>query len=230
MYFQTRLIFIKKTASGVKKVSILRRSRNRPLIREEFMEEIQRLFIAVELSEEIRRWLEDARTRLVERIPPGAIRWVDPGAIHLTLKFLGDTPSPKLEGIRGVLDALVRSTRPFPLSVEGLGCFPNTARPRVLWAGIRPEPMLSDLQRRLEGELDRAGFPREPRAFSPHLTLGRVREGVPGARLAEIGRAVGAVTLESTVGMDGKDVCLFRSVLRPGGAEYSVLHRSPFSG
>ena len=194
------------------------------------MEEMLRLFIAIELSEEIRRWLEDARTRLVERIPPGTVRWVDPGAIHLTLKFLGDTPSPKLEGIRGAMDAPACSTRPFPLSVEGLGCFPNTARPRVIWAGIRPEPLLTDLQRGLEGELDRAGFPREPRAFSPHLTLGRVRDGVAGARLAEIGRAVGAIALESTVGMEVKDVCLFRSVLRPGGAEYSVLHRSPFSG
>jgi 2'-5' RNA ligase len=190
------------------------------------MEEGQRIFIAIELAAGVRRWLGDARALLVERTPPGSVRWVDPGSIHLTLKFLGETPVRRTGEIRAVMDNLIRSFRPFPLTAEGLGCFPNTARPRVVWAGIRGGSSLADLQKRLEEELERIGFPAERRAFSPHLTLGRVKDGVAGARLEEIGRAVETVSLGSTAGMDVKDVCLFKSVLRPGGAEYSILHRT----
>jgi 2'-5' RNA ligase len=194
------------------------------------MEETIRLFIAVELSPGIREWLGRAKANLAPRIPPGAIRWVDPGAIHLTLKFLGETPARRTGEIRAELDDLARSFRPFPLAAEGLGCFPNTVRPRVVWAGIHGDPLLGVFQKRLETGLARIGFPAERRAFSPHLTLGRVKDGVAGARLEEIGRAVEAASMESTAGMDVKDVCLFRSVLRSGGAEYTVLHRALFIG
>jgi 2'-5' RNA ligase len=192
------------------------------------MEDLQRLFIAIELSPGIRDWLGTAKSKLTPRIPPGAVRWVDPGAIHLTLKFLGETPARRVGEIRAVLDSSAQACRPFPLTAEGLGCFPNTARPRVIWAGIRGGPNLGDLQKHLEEGLGRIGFPAEHRAFSPHLTLGRVKDGVSGARLEEIGRAVEAVSMESTAGMDAKDVCLFKSVLRPGGAEYTILHRAQF--
>ena len=90
--------------------------------------------------------------------------------------------------------------------------------------------MLGDFQKRLEQELERIGFPAERRAFSPHLTLGRVKDGVIGVRLEEIGRAVEAVSMESTAGMEVKDVCLFRSVLQPGGAVYTVLYCAPLTG
>ena len=194
------------------------------------MEDGIRLFIAVDLSPEIREWLGRAKAVLAPRIPPGAFRWVDPGAIHLTLKFLGETPARRVGEIRAVLDSSAQACRPFQLTAEGLGCFPNTARPRVVWAGIRGGPNLGDLQKHLEEGLGRIGFPAEHRAFSPHLTLGRVKDGVAGARLEEIGRAVEGASLESAAGMDVKEVCLFKSVLRPGGAEYSVLHRAQFTG
>ncbi|MGB7539012.1 MAG: RNA 2',3'-cyclic phosphodiesterase [Anaerolineales bacterium] len=194
------------------------------------MEDVQRLFIAIELSENVRRWLREAGILLKGSMPSGTVRWTDPNAIHLTLKFLGETPSRRAADIRAAMDGLVPSFRPFPLTAGGLGCFPNTARPRVIWAGIHADPLLGDLQKRFEEELERIGFPAERRAFSPHLTLGRVKDGVSGARLAEIGRAVEAVSLESTAGMDVMDVCLYKSVLRPGGAEYTVLHRATFTG
>ncbi len=192
--------------------------------------ETNRLFIAVELPADVRKWLRETRTLLEERVPSGCVRWTDPDGIHITLKFLGETPARRTKEIGAVLDDLAGGRRPFALSVEGLGCFPNTARPRVIWAGIRSGPMLGDLQKRLEQGLERIGFPAERRAFSPHLTLGRVKDGVAGSRLEEIGRVVGAVCVESTAGMDVKDVCLFRSVLQPGGAVYTVLYRAPLTG
>ena len=194
------------------------------------MENLQRLFIAVELHAELQQWLRKARALLEGRIPSGSVRWTDVNGIHLTLKFLGAIPERRIGEIRTVMDGLVPSFRPFPLTAAGLGCFPNTARPRVIWAGIQGGPILVDLQKRLEQELERIGFPAERRAFSPHLTLGRVKDGVIGVRLEEIGRAVEAVSMESTAGMEVKDVCLFRSVLQPGGAVYTVLHRAPFTG
>jgi 2'-5' RNA ligase len=186
-----------------------------------------RLFLAVDLSPEVRSWLGRAESGLKVRIPPGSVRWVNVEMIHLTLKFLGETPSPRIDDVRTVMDLLARGCRPFPLVVEGLGCFPNAARPRVVWAGVRRAPDLLQLQQRVESELEPIGFPRERRGFSPHLTLGRVKEGV---RSGEIGRAVESAFPPAAAEMKVDGWCLFQSVLRPGGAEYSILHRSEFTG
>ena len=193
------------------------------------MEDLKRLFIAIELSADVRQWLREARILLNGRVPSGSVRWTDPNGIHVTLKFLGEIPAARIPEICGVMDRAVEGLRPFPLEAEGLGCFPEADRPRVLWAGVRRQPHLEDLQKRLEDGLERIGFPRERRAFSPHLTLGRVRDGVTGRALADIGRAVASATLNTTAGMEAGEVCLFNSLLRPAGAEYSILYRKAFA-
>jgi 2'-5' RNA ligase len=124
----------------------------------------------------------------------------------------------------------VSGVSPFSLTVEGLGCFPNTARPRVVWAGVRAEPKLIGIQKRLEDILSATGFPRERRAFSPHLTLGRVKDGANENQLQRIGAAVESARMETPAGMEAGGLCLFRSILRPSGAEYSVLYRAEISG
>ncbi|MBN1439862.1 MAG: RNA 2',3'-cyclic phosphodiesterase [Anaerolineales bacterium] len=189
-----------------------------------------RAFIAIGLSADVRRWLIDARAGLERKIPSGAVRWTDPGGIHLTLKFLGEISTARIGGICEVMDGLASFSRPFLISPGGLGCFPDARRLRVIWAGVRADPQLTDLQKRLEVDLEKIGFPAERRAFSPHLTLGRVRDGVPSGSLEELGRVVKDSAAGSAAGMEVKEINLFSSVLRPGGAEYSVLHRSPFSG
>jgi 2'-5' RNA ligase len=192
------------------------------------MEKTFRAFIAISLSPEIRRWLAEARVVLEAGLPPASVRWTDVNGIHITLKFLGEVPIDSVEGIRSAMDRAARGCRPFSLAVEGLGCFPDAARPRVIWAGVRREPALSDLQKRLEDGLEQAGFPRERRAFSPHLTLGRVRDGVSGKELAEIGRAVQSAEAKAAVGMDISGYGLYKSVLRPTGAEYSLQYQVAF--
>jgi 2'-5' RNA ligase len=194
------------------------------------MEATVRAFIAIGLSPDVRRWLVDTRTALEPRTPSGSVRWTDPQGIHITLKFLGEIPARREAEIRAVMDQTAQGCRPFELIAEGLGCFPNVARPRVVWAGIRREPALWDLQQRLEDGLEKAGFARERRAFSPHLTLGRVRDGVADGSLAEIGRAVEGAATGVAGKMEVTGFCLYRSVLRPGGAEYSVLYRAAFTG
>lgn len=194
------------------------------------MDEIQRVFIAIELSPDVHRWLEKARAVLEPGMPAGAVRWVNPDGIHLTLKFLGEIPVSRIDSVRAAMDESAAGRTPFSVTVEGLGCFPNTVRPRVVWAGVRKEPLLEELQQRLEEGLYGVGFKKEQRAFSPHLTLGRVKDGVSESSLRKIGSAVQTGTLETPAVMTVDGICLFRSVLRPGGAEYSVLYRAGFSG
>jgi 2'-5' RNA ligase len=194
------------------------------------MDENQRVFIAIELSPDVRRWLEKARSILEPGMPAGAVRWVNPEGIHLTMKFLGEIPMGRIGGVRFAMDESVMEGAPFSLTIEGLGCFPNADRPRVVWAGVRREPMLSNLQRRLEDHLAAAGFKKEQRAFSPHLTLGRVKDGLGEDPLRRIGEVVERGSMETPAVSPVKGICLFRSILRPTGAEYSVLHRAELSG
>ncbi len=193
------------------------------------MEEVLRTFIAVHLSAEVRQWLGEARSMLASRILSGTVRWVNVDAIHITLEFLGEIPAGRIGDISAVMDDAAWGCRPFRLVVEGLGCFPDTARPRVIWAGVRREPALMELQKRLEDGLEKVGFPRERRAFSPHLTLGRVRDGVTGKELGDIGRAAQNAPVKSGVSMDVSGYALYKSVLRPTGPEYSILYRTAFN-
>ncbi|MBI4201525.1 MAG: RNA 2',3'-cyclic phosphodiesterase [Chloroflexi bacterium] len=133
-----------------------------------------RLFVAVGLPEETRAYLRQAIQEL-RSIDLDAIRWVKPEGIHLTLKFLGDTPVKRLDAIGEAMFQGSRSFAPFGLRIRGAGAFPNLSSPRVVWLGLSGEVTeLARLQGRLEDALEAAGFPREQRGFSPHLTLGRV--------------------------------------------------------
>lgn len=189
-----------------------------------------RLFIAIDLSPDVRRWLSDTRARLKSSLPADAIRWVNPEGIHATLKFLGEVPDSRVEAIRGAMHSATAGGKSFSVTVEELGCFPDSVRPRILWVGIRPEPILIDFQKKLEERLALAGFKKERRPFSPHLTLGRVRDGVTGSELHKIGKAVEGIPAGKGVGLEVNELTLFRSVLRPSGAEYSVVCRFPLNG
>jgi len=199
-------------------------------LKEAGLDENQRLFIASELSPDARRWLQKARSVLELEMPSGSVRWVKPDGIHLTLKFFGEIPVSRIDGIRPALDQSVAGSAPFSLTFEGVGCFPNTVRPRVVWAGVRAEPLLAELQRRLEDNLEAAGFKKEQRTFSPHLTLGRVKDGVKEIPLRKIGTAIEGARMETTAVMTVDELCLFRSILRPEGPEYSVLYRNGING
>jgi 2'-5' RNA ligase len=190
------------------------------------MEKTFRAFIAIGLSSEVMRWLRDARAGLEPVFPASSVRWTNPTGIHLTLKFLGEVPIRSVDGIRSAMDEASLGCQPFRLFVEGLGCFPTDARPRVIWAGIRRNAALMDLQKRLEDALQRVGFPKERRPFSPHLTLGRVRNGVPGGELGNIGRAVKHAPEKAAVEMEVAGYDLMKSILRPTGAEYARQYRT----
>lgn len=179
-----------------------------------------RAFIAVELSAEVKAVLHEVASTLEKEVAPGVVKWVQPERMHLTFRFLGDTPLEKLDDLSAALDRVALAHEPFSLTLDSLGCFPNERRPRVIWVGVQGD--VTDAIR-LRGSLDEAlqelGWDREDRAFQPHLTLGRVKDPRAKVRLPW-GRRVAAAT--SAV----REVVLFESKLRADGPLYIARHVS----
>jgi 2'-5' RNA ligase len=183
-----------------------------------------RTFIAIELDEELRATLQDLQDRLRGQLAPRSVRWVRPQGIHLTLKFLGDTPVSRLEDIKVALAQAATEVGPFTFTVGGLGCFPNTQRPRVVWVGLQePTGALVRLRDAVEAQVAPLGFPTEKRRFSPHLTLGRVQRRASRSEVREIGKVVAASEIGTVDEMDVTVVCHIKSDLRPSGAVYTTL-------
>jgi len=143
-----------------------------------------------------------------------AVRWVHPSKVHLTLRFLGEIPVPLVMSLRDACAPLARSPA-FGIEYAGLGAFPRTDRPRVVWLGVRdPSGALGSLEDRLSGILEQHGFAREKRGFTPHVTLGRVRRpaGVDVGPVLE-SRGEGVLGEEEVVRF-----IMYRSILDPAGA------------
>lgn len=170
-----------------------------------------RTFLAIPFPAEIIEAAQKIIRELAVSLP--RVHWCRPESMHLTLRFFGELPEESLENIGEVMLSVVRLHSPFPMTISGLGAFPSSARPRVVWLGIRDGQSLATFQTALEGGLDHAGFPPEDRPFSPHLTLGRCRESIPAARgiLGKYRDVVcGTLNVEKIV--------LFESRLKPSGA------------
>jgi len=179
-----------------------------------------RTFIAIELDDAIRERLGQAQERL--RACRCKVKWVEPQNIHLTLKFLGEIEEGVVEAVSDVMASAAAAVKPFELTVAGVGAFPPRGAPRVVWVGIERAGGLVQLHGGLEDGLERLGFEREKRRFSPHVTLGRVkdRRGGPSLRPlleAEAPADFGVQAVE--------EVVLFRSVLSSSGPTYTALRR-----
>lgn len=186
-----------------------------------------RTFIAVELDEELSGHLTRLQDRLRGQLSPHSVRWVRQGGIHLTLKFLGDTPPDQVEAVKNALDEAVSGISPFRFTVGGLGCFPDTRRPRVLWVGLyEPTGGLSRLRDAVEDQVAPLGFPTEKRPFHPHLTLGRVQRNASKSEVREVGEIVGASAIGNLYEMTVRQVSYIKSDLKPGGAVYTILHEA----
>jgi 2'-5' RNA ligase len=183
-----------------------------------------RVFLAITVSPEIRDSLEQAVNRLRES--RAAVRWVNPDAVHQTVKFLGDTPEDRLGDLISSMTPVCDGIVPFPITVVGLGAYPDTRRPRILWAGVRePSGTLQRLWKHTEETAETLGWQREKRAFSPHITLGRVKGPMNLPRLREI---IGSLENEHWGDQEVRNLVLYRSHLNPGGVEYEIVHVFPF--
>jgi 2'-5' RNA ligase len=186
-----------------------------------------RCFVAVNLPEGIREGIGAFLDREAGGVP--GVAWVAPPRLHMTLKFLGDVEERRIPGLGEALDAGLSGAAPFTLGLQGAGAFPSVERPRVVWVGVSAGAReLAALAGAVEDALAPLGFPREPRPFAPHLTVGRVR-----ARIREAGalpRLVSAAARAPFGSFLVPAAHLMRSELFPSGPTYSILHETSLSG
>ena len=186
-----------------------------------------RLFVAVAVPEDIKAPLGELQRELRERLGRSLISWTRPENFHLTLRFLGDVASNRVEELTHALAIAAAPHAPMKLSVTGLGCFPNTRRPRILWAGIRDEAdVLTVLARRVvEATNSFSNQPAEER-FTGHLTLARVRR-IHREDSSTLDRFIQETSARSLGSWRAGNVELIRSELHPSGSRYTTLARLP---
>lgn len=183
-----------------------------------------RCFVALPVAPAVRRAL--AATQAVLRRAGADVSWVAEDNFHLTLKFLGEIDETAAATLKALLaDDLGRRPRP-RLHYAGLGAFPERGAPRIVWAGCSGDvAALSDLAAAAERAAATIGVPPERRAFTPHLTLGRVRSSRGQAAL----RATIERHARAEFGADAPAAAvLYRSILTPDGPVYEPLAELPF--
>jgi len=178
-----------------------------------------RLFIAVNLTSEIKNAIQHALDRFPIRQPPW--RWITTDNLHVTLKFLGDTPEELLPPLVDCLAEVGRNHRRFTLKLDRLGGFPNLRNPRVLFyrvsEGAEPlERLAAEVDRIL---LDRLDLPSEAKPFRAHLTVARIKQPLPEKVAARLGEAPPLPGVSQIV----SSLDLMQSELRREGAVYSRL-------
>jgi RNA 2',3'-cyclic 3'-phosphodiesterase len=182
-----------------------------------------RLFVALEIPPVVRENLA-AMIRNLRALAPQP-KWVRAENLHVTLKFIGETPGEKLGAI---CDALlsVRSEQGVDLHFRGLGFFPREKRPSVFWTGIKTSANLGAIAGDIDRALGAVGIPREERAFTPHLTLARLSTSGLSEKLRT---AIQQNRTRDFGALSTFEFHLMESKLKPSGAEYTTLQSFSFS-
>ncbi len=181
-----------------------------------------RVFIAIDIDKQIRKGLGNLQDELRSKVDirKSDVKWVRPEAIHLTLKFLGEINDQQAVDVCNITKEVASLHKSFELDVETVGYFGGRSA-RVLWVGVgQNSENLLQLQSDLEEQLTLAGWPREARKFSGHLTLCRVRNSKAGVKLAQLTEEYKDFKL-GTISADS--VSVYQSQLTPTGPIYTVL-------
>jgi len=181
-----------------------------------------RVFIAVDVDEQIRKVLGSLQSELKSKInvKKSDVKWVRPLSIHLTLKFLGEIKDAQVVEVCDIVRQVAQANNNFELAVESVGSFGGKSV-RVLWvATAAGGDELSHLQKDIEEQLVNAGWPPENRQFTGHLTLCRIRNPKAGFQLAQIAQDYSDHKLGSTC-IDA--VTVYQSQLTPAGPIYTQL-------
>ncbi len=182
-----------------------------------------RAFIAVELPEALKKELADLETQL-QKNSPSVVKWVDPTSIHITLKFLGSVSEDSIDELMLVIEESVQGLTPFQLQVSEVGAFPNMNSVQVVWVGVKGElARIRELQTRIEANSEQLGFPRESRYFTPHLTLGRVRNEATLNERQRLGKLLSETKFTAMNNIAVNAVNLMKSQLTRTGAIYTCI-------
>jgi 2'-5' RNA ligase len=190
---------------------------------------MMRIFIAIEIPQNIRVKIAEITDYLQSKTPPTAVKWVDSENLHLTIKFIGETVQEKIEEIAKVLNQSLLHQAPFSLEISGLGMYPNNTNPRVIWLGVTGGEPLIAMHNMLDQKLASLGIQREGRPFSPHLTIARLRRNTDTASIKRIGKTLSQFRVDSLGLFNIDHVQLFQSVLTPSGPIYTTLFSVPLN-
>lgn len=185
-----------------------------------------RTFIAIEIPSELQRIIYEETAPLRNTLGT-LVRWVPVGNMHLTLKFLGNSSLQNVDNLTNMLRAQADTCQPFVMQVGRLGSFPSPKRPRVIYIGLQAPAELEALQRGIESGTTSLGYEAEGRGFSPHLTIGRVRQNVSAVEQQRIRRALEETKIDSLGTATVDSVSLYNSELKPTGSVYTRLFSAP---
>lgn len=180
-----------------------------------------RLFLAINIPGELRQTLSDAVQPLRELAPE--VRWTIEPKLHLTMKFLGEQDESRVPVIEDAMRSIGATHASTDVMIHGLGAFPNTRRPRVLWIGVEHSARLELLAHDLESGFEAIGFEAEGRAFRPHITIGRVRDRLGTEQARSLARAAKRTIVEESMPVVSLD--LMQSV----SGSYRLLTSVPLS-
>jgi len=191
-----------------------------------------RAFIAIDMPAPVLRQLTAAQHRLTQQLQTQqldrCVRWTPAGNLHLTLRFLGEIDDVQQRMLAPSLAQIAARHARMTLFAGGMGCFPNTRRPSVIWCGLQGDlAALSRLQAEVEAAAQSAGLPAEAKPFTPHLTIGRLPRSATSAQLQAVGAAAMRFAAtsgrleETTPSVD--ELLLMRSELTPSGSIYTRL-------
>jgi 2'-5' RNA ligase len=187
-----------------------------------------RTFVAIAIPEPLGRKLVRLQSELTPEV--AGARWALSLPFHATLAFLGDVRSRDLNEVCQVVAASAESLTPIELNVEGLGAFPSSTKPRVIWAGLAGHDLspLYDLRDAVVSGLTRVGYRPDEQRFHPHVTLGRIRSDRRAAR--DLTELVERYRSWSGGSFTFAEVTTFSSTLGPSGPIYAPLGHAPLLG
>ena len=182
-----------------------------------------RVFIAIDLPAEVKSELAGLEAQL-KKNSPAVVKWVDPNGIHITLKFLGETSDAGIDELLQAIQEAVQGVSPFQLEVRELGSFTASDRTQTIWVGVKGAlDTLNQLQKNIEANTELLGYKREKRPYSPHLTLGRVRDTARPSESLRLGKLLSETTFSALHNVNVDAVNLMRSQLTPAGPIYTCI-------
>jgi RNA 2',3'-cyclic 3'-phosphodiesterase len=186
-----------------------------------------RTFIAVEIPSHVQKQIQQTTGPLRKALGTSLVRWVPVQNIHLTLKSLGDVSPANVDHLTQILRIEADACPAFDMQIGELGSFPSLRRPRVLFIGIQAPAELEALYRGIESACVRLGYESEVRRFSPHLTLGRVKQDASALDQQKIRRVLEETKIDSLGTARVNSVHLYKSDLKPTGSVYTQIFSAP---
>ena len=181
-----------------------------------------RVFIAIDIDDKIRKAIADLQKQIASKVDvkKGDLKWVEPNNIHLTLKFLGEISDEQLEEVKEIVNTVAQAHQKFNLEIESVGSFRRQKRKSRLGGAGKGTDALLALQKDLDDLLAQAGYPKEEREFSAHLTLCRVNHPMAGIKMGEAIAQFSHLKLGS-IAADA--IYVYQSQLTPAGPNYTLL-------